>query len=183
MMVQMDFYIGLDQDLAAAKDVVAEALTSSRYFSTARPWAVNVSQVMQDSYLALRLRAKVPSLAFLHTVVFPADADVLDQDVADHRAVVVTALEHPGETLLLIREGGQDLAGAGLAQAVVEQLETQSLAPQVLSAQPVVDGQHTVPKLVQVDIEDAVAGADDLLHAVLLSVVLGWPRQIQVQFR
>jgi small-conductance mechanosensitive channel len=58
MMVQMDFYIGLDQDLPKAKSIVTEALTSSRFVSTARPWAVTISQVLQDSYFALQLRAK-----------------------------------------------------------------------------------------------------------------------------
>jgi len=58
MMVQMDFHIGVDQDLAAAKNIVTEALTSSRFFSTDRPWAVTVSQVFQDNYFTLRLRAK-----------------------------------------------------------------------------------------------------------------------------
>jgi small-conductance mechanosensitive channel len=73
MMVQMDFYIGLDQDLAKAKSVVTEALTSSRYFSTARPWAVTVSQVLQDSYLALRLRAKAYVLDVRFEKAFETD--------------------------------------------------------------------------------------------------------------
>jgi small-conductance mechanosensitive channel len=73
MMVQMDFYIGLDQDLARAKSVVTEALTSSRYFSTARPWAVNVSQVLEDSYLALRLRAKAYVLDVRFEKAFETD--------------------------------------------------------------------------------------------------------------
>jgi len=73
MMVQMDFFIGLDQDLARAKEVVTEALTSSRYFSTARPWSVTVSQVLQDSYLALRLRAKAYVLDVRFEKAFETD--------------------------------------------------------------------------------------------------------------
>lgn len=73
MMVQMDFYIGLDQDLARAKSVVTEALTSSRYFCTARPWRVNVSQVLEDSYLALRLRAKAYVLDVRFEKAFETD--------------------------------------------------------------------------------------------------------------
>jgi small-conductance mechanosensitive channel len=73
MMVQMDFFIGLDQDLAAAKGVVAEALTSSRFFSTARPWAVTVSQVLQDSYFALRLRGKAYVLDVRFEKAFETD--------------------------------------------------------------------------------------------------------------
>jgi small-conductance mechanosensitive channel len=73
MMVQMDFYIGLDQNLAAAKSVVTEALTSSRFFSTARPWAVTVSQVLQDSYFALRLRGKAYVLDVRFEKAFETD--------------------------------------------------------------------------------------------------------------
>jgi small-conductance mechanosensitive channel len=73
MMVQMDFYIGLDQDLAKAKEVVTESLTSSRYFSTARRWSVTVSQVLQDSYLALRLRAKAYVLDVRFEKAFETD--------------------------------------------------------------------------------------------------------------
>jgi hypothetical protein len=73
MMVQMDFHIGLDQNLAAAKTIVTEALTSSRFFSTARPWAVTVSQVLQDSYFALRLRAKAYVLDVRFEKAFETD--------------------------------------------------------------------------------------------------------------
>jgi small-conductance mechanosensitive channel len=58
MMIQMDFYIGLDQDLGEAKRIVAEALTSSRFVSTSRVWSVTIAQVVQENYIALRLRAK-----------------------------------------------------------------------------------------------------------------------------
>jgi len=73
MMVQMDFYIGLDQDLAAAKGILSEALTSSRFFSTARPWAVTISQVLQDSYFALRLRGKAYVLDVRFEKAFETD--------------------------------------------------------------------------------------------------------------
>ena len=73
MMVQMDFYIGIDQDLPQAKGIVTEALTSSRFVSMARPWDVNVSQVLQDSYFALRLRAKAYVLDVSFEKAFETD--------------------------------------------------------------------------------------------------------------
>jgi small-conductance mechanosensitive channel len=73
MMVQMDFYIGLDQNLLQAKSIVTESLTSSRFVSTARPWAVTVSQVLQDSYFALRLRAKAYVLDVSFEKAFETD--------------------------------------------------------------------------------------------------------------
>jgi len=59
MLVQMDFLIGLDQDLKTAKSLVAEVLASSRFTYLKKPWSVLVSQVTSGDMLALRLRAKV----------------------------------------------------------------------------------------------------------------------------
>lgn len=59
MLVQMDFLVGADQDLARAKQIVAEALVATRFAYLKKPWAVVVSQVVQDGLVALRLRAKV----------------------------------------------------------------------------------------------------------------------------
>ncbi len=59
MQVQMDFFVGVDQDLDRAKAVVRDALTSCRYAYLGKPWTVLVNSVIQESYCALRLRAKV----------------------------------------------------------------------------------------------------------------------------
>ena len=73
MMIQVDFFIGNDQNLARAKQIVGEALTSSRFVSTARPWSVTISQVLQDSYFALRLRAKAYVLDVAFEKAFETD--------------------------------------------------------------------------------------------------------------
>lgn len=59
MMVQMDFLIGLDQDIELARQIVGDALTTTRYAFLNKPWSVSVSLVNDQSYLAVRLRAKV----------------------------------------------------------------------------------------------------------------------------
>ncbi|MCA9543042.1 MAG: mechanosensitive ion channel [Myxococcales bacterium] len=59
MLVQMDFHIGVDQDVAAGKRVVRDALTTCRYAYLDKPWAVMVSQEVLNNALAVRLRAKV----------------------------------------------------------------------------------------------------------------------------
>ena len=59
MLVQQDFYIGVDQDLATAKHIVQEAITSCPYAYLDKPWIVLVNEVIQDQYFALRLRSKV----------------------------------------------------------------------------------------------------------------------------
>ena len=58
MMVQMDFHIGIDQDLERAKTLVRESLTSSRFVNLSRPWAVVVSETFEHGCPALRVRAK-----------------------------------------------------------------------------------------------------------------------------
>jgi small-conductance mechanosensitive channel len=59
MMVQMDFYIGLDQDIAVAKQIVADAITATRYSYLEKPYTVLINEVMLENHLAVRLRAKV----------------------------------------------------------------------------------------------------------------------------
>jgi small-conductance mechanosensitive channel len=59
MLIQMDFYIGVDQDVAVAKQIVSDAITSCRYAYLKKPWAVLVNQVIQENYFAIRLRAKI----------------------------------------------------------------------------------------------------------------------------
>ncbi len=59
MLVQIDFHIGVDQDLARAKRLVGEALAASRFAYLEKAWTVVVSPVVLQSVPAIRLRAKV----------------------------------------------------------------------------------------------------------------------------
>lgn len=58
MMIQVDLYIGLDQDLEEARRLLSEVVTTSRYVNLNRNWAVMASEVIVESYLAIQLRAK-----------------------------------------------------------------------------------------------------------------------------
>ncbi len=73
MMIQIDLHIGVDQDLAAARRLLAEVLTTSRYVNLNRRWSVTVSQVIRDSYFAVRLRAKAYVLDVRHEKAFETD--------------------------------------------------------------------------------------------------------------
>jgi small-conductance mechanosensitive channel len=75
MMLQMDFYIGIDQDLETARRVVEESLTSSRFVLLERPWTVGVEQAIQDSYFAIRLRAKAYVLDVRFEKAFESDVN------------------------------------------------------------------------------------------------------------
>lgn len=73
MLVQMDFHIGLDQDLGLAKHLVGECLTNSPYVFTGKAWEVLVSQAVIDDYIALRLRAKAYVLDVQYEKAFETD--------------------------------------------------------------------------------------------------------------
>lgn len=58
MQVVMDFYTAVDQDLRRARDLVIECAVSSRYVFLAKPATVLVNQVINENYVAVRLRLK-----------------------------------------------------------------------------------------------------------------------------
>jgi hypothetical protein len=58
MQVQVDFLIGIDQDVERARAIVREAAVTSRYVHLPKPVVVLVEQVVLSDYLALRLRLK-----------------------------------------------------------------------------------------------------------------------------
>lgn len=98
MMIQTDFLIGADQDVARAKRIVEEALTSSRYIHLKHPWTVLVNSVTQDGYFAVRLRAKAYVLDVKFEKAF--ESDVTERVIEGFRAgqIEPPALLHRGMT-------------------------------------------------------------------------------------
>ncbi len=76
MLIQVDFYIGVDQDIASARRIIEEAVTSCRYAFIEKPWSVLASQVLQENYYAVRLRAKVYVLDVLYEKALESDLTV-----------------------------------------------------------------------------------------------------------
>lgn len=58
MMIQVDLFIGADQNLQEALRLLSEVVTTSRYVNLNRRWSVLASEVIQETYFAIRLRAK-----------------------------------------------------------------------------------------------------------------------------
>ncbi|OCH15271.1 MULTISPECIES: mechanosensitive ion channel family protein [unclassified Aliivibrio] len=58
MQVVIPFYIGMDQDINAARDIIQEAASSSRYIHLPKPVVVLVKQSITDNYLAIQLTCK-----------------------------------------------------------------------------------------------------------------------------
>ena len=94
MMIQMDFYVGVDQDVSLAKQLVGEALTSCRYVYTRKPWTVLVNQVLQDGTMAVRLRAKAYVLDVQYEKAF--ETEVTERVMAAFRehGILPPALLH-----------------------------------------------------------------------------------------
>ncbi|MFP5431195.1 MAG: mechanosensitive ion channel family protein [Gammaproteobacteria bacterium] len=73
MLVQMDFFIGVDQDISEAQRLVGEAMTASRFAYLQKPWVVLINQVIQQEYVAIRLRAKAYVLDVKYEKAFETD--------------------------------------------------------------------------------------------------------------
>jgi small-conductance mechanosensitive channel len=73
MQVVMDFYVALDTDIKAAKRVVYEAVCTSHYVYLEKPIVVLVTDVIESSYLATRLRAKAYVLDVHYEKAFESD--------------------------------------------------------------------------------------------------------------
>ncbi len=94
MLIQLDFLIGVDQDVALAKRLVEQCMISNRYVYTKKPWVVLTSLVTQGNYPAVRLRAK----AYVLDVQFEKDyeTDVTERVIAAFRehAILPPAVLH-----------------------------------------------------------------------------------------
>lgn len=89
MLIQLDFFIGMDQDIAAARDVVEGALTSTRFVSLQKPPQVVVNAVTQNNVFAVRVRAKAYVLDIKHEEAF--QTDVTERVLAGFRERGITA--------------------------------------------------------------------------------------------
>ena len=96
MLIQMDFFIGADQNVELAKRIVNDAITSTRYAYLKKPHAVMVNQVIQGNYFAVRLRAKVYVLDVRYEKAL--ETDVTERVMAGFRGAKIQppAILHRG---------------------------------------------------------------------------------------
>lgn len=80
MQVAMDFHVGVDQDVALAREIVTEAAVSSRYVYLPKPVVVLVSQTIVQNYVAvqLKLRAYVLDTQYEKALVTDVNLRVLE---------------------------------------------------------------------------------------------------------
>ncbi len=58
MQVGMNFYIGVDQDVDRAQQILREAAVTSRYVHLPKPIVILVTQTIREQYVAVQLRLK-----------------------------------------------------------------------------------------------------------------------------
>jgi small-conductance mechanosensitive channel len=94
MQVVMDFYIGVDQDVTTARDIVTEAGLTSRYVHLPKPVVVLVNQVIQDNYVAIRLRLKAYVLDTRYEKAFESDVNLCVIRAFGDRGILPPAILH-----------------------------------------------------------------------------------------
>jgi len=86
MQIVMDFYIGVDQDVLNARDIVTEAGLTSRYVHLPKPVVVLVNQVIHENYVAVRLQLKAYVLDTQYEKAFETDVNLrVMHAFAEHR--------------------------------------------------------------------------------------------------
>lgn len=80
MQIQVDFHIGVDQDVELAQSLVNEAAATSRYIYLPKPIVVHVSQTTLNNCVALRLRLKAYALDTQYEKDFESDVTLRVMD-------------------------------------------------------------------------------------------------------
>jgi small-conductance mechanosensitive channel len=73
MQVVIPFYVGMDEDISLARDLIQEAASSSRYIHLPKPVTVLVKQTITDNYLAIQLTCKAYVVDTAYEKLFETD--------------------------------------------------------------------------------------------------------------
>lgn len=115
MQVSMDFYIGIDQDLERARQIVNEATVSSRYVYLPKPVVVQVKQEILQQYVAIRLRVKAYVLDTRFEKDFETDVNIRVLKAFRSQKIDSPAILHRETTLGVEKPGGAGFVPTGCA--------------------------------------------------------------------
>ncbi|GAM56810.1 potassium efflux system kefA protein [Vibrio ishigakensis] len=73
MQVVIPFFVGIEQDIDLARDLIQEAASSSRYIHLPKPVVVLVKQTISDNYLAIQLTCKAYVVDTAYEKLFETD--------------------------------------------------------------------------------------------------------------
>lgn len=110
MQVAMEFYIGIDQNLDRAREIVNEATVSSRYVYLPKPVVVLVNQVILQQYVAIRLKVKAYVLDTRFEKAFETDVNVRVLKAFRHYKIEAPAILHRD---LALEEQGRPRSKSG----------------------------------------------------------------------
>jgi len=96
MMIEMNFHVGVDQDLDVATKIVRDALTSSRYAYIKKPWAIVVTEIIVEGYYALQLTAKAYVLDVQYEKAFQTDVTTRVHRAFREQGIYRPAVLHRG---------------------------------------------------------------------------------------
>ena len=96
MMIQIDLLIGIDQDAEEACRLLSEAMSTSRFVNLNRRRSVAVSEVIRDSYFALRVRARAYVLDLQYENAFVTDITVRARAAFGEAGIRPPAMLHQG---------------------------------------------------------------------------------------
>ncbi|TPV93667.1 MAG: mechanosensitive ion channel [Myxococcales bacterium FL481] len=96
MQVAMDFFVGPDQDVTRARDIITEAAISSRYVYLPKPVGVLVSQVIVQSYVAVQLKLRAYVLDTKHEKAFVTDVNLRVLEAFSEEKILPPAILHRG---------------------------------------------------------------------------------------
>ncbi len=94
MQVGMDFFVGADQDLALAKEIIHEACITSRYCYLAMPVPILLKQVLKDDFVAYQLKARPYVLDVKYEKPFETDVHTRVQAAFMKHGILPPAVLH-----------------------------------------------------------------------------------------
>lgn len=92
MQTVVDFYIGADQDLQKARELVREATATSRYIYLPKPIVVLATQYPMESCIALRVRLKAYVLDTVYEKDFETDVTLRVHDAFAQAKILPPAI-------------------------------------------------------------------------------------------
>lgn len=98
MQVMVDLYVGIDQDVQVARDIIREAAATSRYIYLPKPIVVLASQFPMESCIAMRLRLKAYVLDTKYEKDFETDVTLRAHDAFAKNKILSPAISNRNPT-------------------------------------------------------------------------------------
>ena len=94
MQVAMDFYVGVDQDVERAGELIREACLTSRYCYLEQPVPVSARQIIVEHYLAFHIKARPYVLDVKYENAFVTDVHIRVQQAFISQKIAPPAVLH-----------------------------------------------------------------------------------------